>query len=228
MAKTTPMMILGLAAAAAIAAGGWWLARPAPSVTDFSTVAVAQPAPTAAATAQTELLPDMILGNPVAKVTLIEYASFTCPHCSNFHSDVFEPLKTDYIDTGKIRFIHREVYFDKFGLMAAMIANCGGEEKYYPLTGVIYETQQEWIGDGAEATIIDNLIKVGLKSGLSQEAVTACVADNARAEAMVATYLARAEADGVNATPTLFVNGVKYENMAYADLKVILDAELAK
>jgi len=226
MAKTTPMLILGLAAAAAVAAGGWWLARPTASVTEFTTAAIAQPAQTDAPA--TELLPDRVLGNSLAKVTVIEYASFTCPHCANFHDEVFAPLKADYIDTGKIRFIHREVYFDKFGLMAAMIANCGGDEKYYPLAGVIYATQEEWIGDGAEPTIINNLVKTGLKAGLSQEAVTACIADNARAEQMVATYLARAEADEVNSTPTLFVNGVKYSNMAYADLKAIIDAELAK
>ncbi len=224
MARTTPMMILGLVAAAAVAGGGWWLARPTASVADFTLAAVAQEA--GASTA--ELLPDMVIGNEAAKVTVIEYASFTCPHCGDFHLDVYAPLKTDYIDTGLIKFIHREVYFDKFGLMAAMIANCGGAEKYFPVMGVIYDTQAEWFGDGAEATIINNLIKIGLKSGLSQEAVNACVADNARAEAMVANYLARAGADDVNATPTLFVNGVKYSNMAYADLKKIIDAELAK
>ncbi|WP_372837517.1 DsbA family protein [Phaeovulum sp.] len=224
MAKTTPMMLLGLVAAAAVAAGGWWLVRPKTSVADFTLAAIAQEASTETA----ELLPDMVIGNEDAKVTVIEYASFTCPHCGDFHANVFAPLQSEYIDTGLVQFIHREVYFDKFGLMAAMIANCGGPEKYFPVMGVIYDTQVEWYGDGAESTIINNLIKIGLKSGLSQEAVNACISDNARAEAMVANYLARAGADDVNATPTLFVNGVKYSNMAYADLKKIIDAELAK
>jgi protein-disulfide isomerase len=224
MAKNAPKLLLGLVAAAAIAAGGWWLAQPAPSTSEFSLAALAQGAGSSTAA----LLPDIILGNEEAKVTLIEYASYTCPHCGNFHSAVLRPLRADYIDTGLVKFIHREVYFDKFGLMAAMIANCGGTEKYYPVSGVIYETQQEWLGDGTEGTIINNLMKIGLKSGLTQESVTACLTDNARAEAMVATYQARAGADEVNSTPTLFVNGVKYSNMNYADLKKILDAELAK
>lgn len=224
MAKTTPMLLLGLVAAAAVAAGGWWLAQPAASTSEFSLSAAAQEAGTSTA----ELLPDVILGNEAAKVTLIEYASFTCPHCANFHDTVFGQLKANYIDTGLVKFIHREVYFDKFGLMAAMIANCGGPEKYYPVTDVIYETQRDWIGDGTDATIMNNLIKIGLVSGLTQEAVNTCMTDNARAEAMVATFQSRATTDDVNATPTLFVNGVKYSNMGYDELKVILDAELAK
>lgn len=224
MAKPTPMIAFGLVAAAAVAAGGWWLAQPSPSTSEFSLAAVAQQATTSPA----ELLPDIILGNEQAKVTLIEYASYTCPHCANFHATVFGQLKANYIDTGLVKFIHREIYFDRFGLMAAMVTNCDGPAKYYALTDVIYETQRDWIGDGADATVAANLVKIGLKAGMTQEAVTACLTDNTRAEQMVATFQARATADDVNSTPTLFVNGVKYSNMSYDDLKRILDAELAK
>jgi protein-disulfide isomerase len=224
MAKATPIMMLGVAAAAAVAAGGWWLAQPSASNSEFSLAAVAQ----TTGTASTELLPDVILGNEQAKVTLIEYASYTCPHCANFHDTVFGQLKANYIDTGLVKFIHREVYFDRFGLMAAMVANCDGPAKYYPVTDVIYETQRDWIGDGADATVAANLIKIGLRAGMTQEALNVCLTDNARAEQMVATFQTRATNDDVNATPTLFVNGVKYSNMGYDALKVILDAELAK
>jgi protein-disulfide isomerase len=224
MSKTTPMMIFGVIAAAAVAAGGWWLTRPAPASSGFSLAAAAQQA----GAEQGELLPDIILGDEAASVTLVEYASYTCPHCANFHESVFGRLKADYIDTGKVKFIHREVYFDKFGLLAAMVSNCAGPERYYALTGAIYETQRDWLGDGADATVSGNLMKIGLKAGMTQEALSACMTDNERAQAMVSTFQARATADDVNATPTLFVNGVKYPNMGYDALRQILDAELAK
>jgi protein-disulfide isomerase len=220
MPKTSPTMIAGVIAAAAIAAGGWWLAQPAPSSSSFSLAAAAQEA----GASTEELLPDIILGAETAPVTLIEYASYTCPHCARWHEEVFGPLKADYIDTGKVRFIHREIYFDRFGLLAATVANCAGPEKYYPISGLIYETQHDWIGDGTDSTVAANLTKLGLKAGLTQEALSACMTDVEHAQAMVATFQTRATNDNVESTPTLLVNGVKYSNMSYDELKKILDA----
>ncbi len=74
-------------------------------------------------------------------VKIVEYASFTCPHCANFHTDVFKQLKAEYIDTGKVHFTLREVYFDRYGLWAAMMARCGGEMKYFPITDILFSTQ---------------------------------------------------------------------------------------
>ena len=65
---------------------------------------------------------EITMGDPNASTTVIEYASYTCPHCARFHEDVFKDLKTNYIDTGKINFVYREVYFDRFGLWAGMLA----------------------------------------------------------------------------------------------------------
>lgn len=218
MSRTTPLMIVGVIAAAAIAAGGWWLAQPAPS--GFSLAAMAQEA----GASTEELLPDVVLGDEAAPVTLIEYASYTCPHCARFHEEVFGPLKVDYIDTGKVKFIHREIYFDRFGLLAATVANCGGPEKYYAINGLIYHTQHDWIGDGTDATISANLTKLGLRAGLTQEELNVCMTDVTHAQAMVATFQTRATNDAIDSTPTLIVNGVKYSNMSYADLQPILDA----
>ena len=75
------------------------------------------------------LVVEMALGAEDAPVTVIEYASFTCPHCRNFHQNTFKQVKENYVDTGKVRFIYREVYFDRFGLWAGMVARCGGPEK---------------------------------------------------------------------------------------------------
>ena len=89
------------------------------------------PAATPADTAELPVIPDMVLGNAEAKVTLVEYGSYTCPHCRDFHAEVFKKLKADYIDTGKVKFIFREVYFDRYGLWAAMMARCGGPTRYF-------------------------------------------------------------------------------------------------
>jgi protein-disulfide isomerase len=170
---------------------------------------------------------DMALGSPDAPVTIIEYASFTCPHCANFHKDVFKQLKADYIDTGKVRFIYREVYFDRYGLWAALMARCGGEMKYFGVTDILFETQAEWAGSDDPAVVVENLKRIGRSAGMDDAALDACMKDQATAEALVARYQANMEADGVEGTPTLFINGEKHPNMSYADLKAILDAKLA-
>ena len=88
-------------------------------------------------------LGDRVLGNPDAKVTMIEYASATCPHCAHFSNNTFPTLKTEYIDTGKVKYIFREFPFDDLALAAFMLARCAPEDKYYPMIEVLYEQQAE-------------------------------------------------------------------------------------
>jgi protein-disulfide isomerase len=173
-------------------------------------------------------VPDMVLGNPDAKVMITEYASFTCPHCANFHTNTWPSLKKDYIDTGKIRFTYREVYFDRFGLWAAMVARCGGEMRYFGIADMLYDTQSEWLASGDPATIAGELRKIGRKAGLDDAALTACLEDQKMAEALVAAYQANATADGVNSTPSFVIGGTTHKNMSYDEMKALIDAELAK
>jgi protein-disulfide isomerase len=169
---------------------------------------------------------EMSLGNPDAAVTVIEYASFTCPHCRAFHEGAFQQLKTNYIDTGKIHFIYREVYFDRFGLWGAMLARCGGEQRYFGISEMLYTNQQEWLGNGDPATIAENLKKIGLTAGLTAEQVDACMQDAEMAKALVAVYQQNAEADGIDSTPSFIINGEKYSNMSYEDFAAVLDEKL--
>lgn len=223
MMTTTSKLLAGALAAVVLAGGGWWVTRgAAPADGALSLAAVAQEATDA------QILPDMVMGQQDAPVTLIEYASFTCPHCASFHENVVDRLKADYVDTGKVRFIHREVYFDKFGLWAGLVASCGGAPKYFAIADMIYDTQRDWIGNGQDATVAANLRKIGLKAGLSEDQLNACLNDQARAQQMVATYQKNATADDISATPTLVINGTKHSNMSYEDLKAILDKVLAK
>lgn len=171
---------------------------------------------------------DFSLGSPDAKVKLVEYASFTCPHCANFHDTVFGQLKKDYIDTGKVHFTLREVYFDRYGLWAALIARCGGEMKYFGIQDILFAKQAEWAASEDPEQVVANLKTIGRSAGLEDAAMEACLNDTANAEALIKQFQTNFEADGVEGTPTLFINGTKHGNMAYEDLKAILDAELAK
>ncbi|MBV1864395.1 MAG: DsbA family protein [Rhodobacteraceae bacterium] len=170
---------------------------------------------------------EMTLGAEDAPITMIEYASFTCPHCANFHTDVMGDLKADYIDTGKVKFIYREVYFDRFGLWAGLLARCGGEAKYFGFIDLLYSRQREWMAGGAEpATIIANMKKLGKIAGLGDETMDACLQDQEKAQAMVAEFQKNATADEINATPTFMIDGEQYSNMAYSELKELLDSKL--
>jgi protein-disulfide isomerase len=170
----------------------------------------------------------MVQGAEDAPVTLIEYASYTCPHCAAFHGDQYQQLKEDYIDTGKVKYVFREVYFDRFGLWASMVARCGGDMRFFGLTEVLYEEQREWIGEGEPAAIAENLRRIGRTAGMDDATIDACMQDEAQAEALVAWFQQNAETDGIEATPTLILNGEKHSNMAYDELAALIDAELAE
>lgn len=206
------------------------------SKTIFASMAVALALATGMAGAQTAPaaepaaveITDFGLGPADAKVKIIEYASFTCPHCANFHANVFGQLKTDYIDTGKLRFEFREVYFDRYGLWAAMIARCGGEMRYFAISDMIFDQQKEWAQGDDPVAVVEALKKIGRTAGLEDAAMDACMQDKATAQAMIAHYEANFAADGIEGTPTFMINGVKHTNMPYADLKAIIETELAK
>ncbi len=168
-------------------------------------------------------IPEMMIGDPDAPIEMIEYASFTCPHCARFHTDVYPELKADYIDTGKVRFIYREVYFDRPGLWASMTARCGGEDKFFGITDLVYATQAEWSASRDPATIAAELRKIGLTAGITPEDYDACLKDGQMAQGLFDWYKANAERDEITGTPSFMINDVRYSNMNYNDLKIALD-----
>ena len=171
---------------------------------------------------------DFSLGSPDAPVKMVEYASFTCPHCADFHAAVFKDLKRDYIDTGKVQFTLREVYFDRYGLWAAIVARCGGEMRYFGIQDILFSTQKDWAGSDDPQVVVGKLKTIALSVGMEAATVDACLNDGPKAEAMIKRFETNMAADDVQGTPTIFVNGTRYSNMPYADLKAIIDAELAK
>lgn len=171
---------------------------------------------------------DFSIGNPDAPVKITEYASFTCPHCAEFHEAVWGDLKKNYIDTGKVYFTLREVYFDRAGLWAAMVARCGGEMRYFGIHDMLYAKQKEWLASQDPTQIVDALKAIGLSAGMDAAAIDTCLNDQAKAEALVKQFETNMAADGVEGTPTIFVNGEKLGNPSYEDLAAAIDAALAK
>lgn len=170
---------------------------------------------------------DFSLGLPDAPVKIVEYASYTCPHCASFHTNVFKNLKAEYIDTGKVHFTLREVYFDRYALWASMIARCGGEARYFGIHDMLFDKQQDWAGSQDPMQVVQSLRTIGLAAGLDNAALDACLNDQAKAEAMIARFEKNMAADDVKGTPTVFVNGAKYSNMSWVDMKKIIDDALA-
>lgn len=190
-------------------------------------------APDAAAGAGAGAVPDMALGDPNAPLTVIEYAMFSCPHCAYFNRDTFPLVKKEYIDTGKVRWVFREVYFNKPGLWAAMIARCAPADRYFGIADLVFSTQSAWMmnPDGTvkdDASMVQALYRIGRQAGLSDAEMDKCMNDRAFAESLVAAYQKNAAADAIDSTPTFIMNGKKVGSgdMAWDEFKAELDKAL--
>ena len=209
---------MGLMGAAAVTAGAYTLFPGQNQLPDLVGMAHAQDADLSG-------IVEMTMGSDDAPVTLMEYASFTCPHCATFHNNVLGKIKAEYVDTGKVKFVYRDVYFDRPGLWAAMMARCE-PTKFFGIADMLYAEQKSWIGGGNLSEIDQNLRRIGLVAGIGKEELDACMSDAENAQALYRWFQKNMEADDVSSTPTLFVDGKKYSNMSYTDLKAILDERL--
>ncbi len=210
--------ILPVAAlAAAVALGG--VALPgAVSAQEASSEASA--AETTAETA-TEIV-EMVKGDVNAPVEIIEYASFTCPHCARFSNEVLPQIEENYIKTGKVKLVYRDVYFDKYGMWAAMVARCS-PEKFFGISDMIYKTQGDWVKSGSDQGIADSLRKIGLMAGIGKDQLDACMNDSAKLKALVGWYQENATRDNITSTPSFLIDGKSYSNMSYDDFAKVLD-----
>src|SRR6056297_344861 len=169
---------------------------------------------------------EMAIGEPDAPVTVIEYASFTCPHCATSHKTVFPELKRAYVDTGKVRFVYREVYFDRPGLWASLVARCGGGAHFFDIVDRIYSTQAEWTAVDDPASMVAGLREIGLSFGLTEPQLESCISDQQKAEALVQWFRDNARADEISSTPSFVINGEKFSNMPFETLSAEIDSRL--
>ncbi len=158
-------------------------------------------------------LGDRVLGKDDAPVTIVEYASMTCPHCAAFHEKAYPELKKRYIDTGKVRFIFREFPLDTLAAAAAMLARCADKDKYFPLIETLFQHQREW----AVQNPIPPLMGIAKQAGFTEEKFNACLSDQKMLDAIEAERNRASKQFGVNSTPTIFVNGQMQRGIATID-----------
>lgn len=159
-------------------------------------------------------LPEMALGKPDAKVTIVEYMSMTCPHCARFHNETFEAIKTKYVDGGQVRFIVREFPFDPRAAAAFMLARCAPEGQYFPMVSMLFKQQEQW---AAAQNGRDALLQMSKLAGFTQESFEACLTNQKLLDDVNAVMQKGAKDFGVNATPTFFINGKKYSGEMSVD-----------
>jgi len=165
-------------------------------------------------------LGDRALGKEDAPVTIVEYASMTCPHCAHFHETTYPELKKRYIDTGKVRFIFREFPLDSLAAGAAMLARCADQSKFFPLIETLFQQQSKW----AIEKPLPQLLAIARQAGFSEQSFNACLSDQKMLEAMQSEQRRAADKFGVNSTPTLFVNGrMQKGGVSIDDLAKIID-----
>ena len=149
---------------------------------------------------------DRILGNPEAPITIVEYASLTCPHCAHFANDVLPELKKEWIDTGKARLVLRDFPLDEPALRAAMIARCAPPERYYAFADTFFAAQEKWVRSGDYREALARLAKLG---GMGQAEFDTCIKNTDLENKIVEGRLRATQELDVNSTPTFFVNGSK-------------------
>jgi protein-disulfide isomerase len=160
----------------------------------------------AADVAKPQSLPDMGLGPANAPVTITEYASMTCPHCADFNEKVFPKIKSEYIDSGKIRYVFREFPLDIKAAAGSMLARCIAKDdapKYFAVIDLLFKQQNDWVVKNTTET----LTRIGKQAGLSQQQVEDCLKDQALLDKIAADQKFAADVLKVNSTPTFFING---------------------
>ena len=150
---------------------------------------------------------DRILGNPDAPITIIEYASLTCPHCAHFENDVLPELKKKWIDTGKAKLILRDYPLDEPALRAAMIARCAPPDRFYAYVDTFFGSQEKWVTARDYRDALARLVKLG---GMSREEFDNCLKNTALENKIVEARLIASKELDVNSTPTFFINGTKF------------------
>lgn len=150
---------------------------------------------------------DRILGKADASITIVEYASLTCPHCAHFEKDVLPKLKEKWIDTGKAKLILRDFPLDEPAMRAAMVARCAPPDRFYPLVDTFFADQDKWVTARDYRAALERLAKLG---GVGDKEFKTCIGDKKLEDQVAQSRLTAAQDLGVDATPTFFVNGTKY------------------
>ena len=158
---------------------------------------------------------DYILGNPLAPVTIIEYASLTCPHCRTFHQTVLPRLKEEFITPGLARLVYRDFPLDQAAYAGAVIARCAPKERYFDMIGLMFETQPQWTAVNDASQAVEELKTLAANAGLSPDAIAACLQDKDLGTKVVQRFQQGQQVYEISGTPSLIVNGKKVDGAGY-------------
>jgi protein-disulfide isomerase len=190
----------------------------------FLAFALAGPPAAAQAPSVEDAMADRVMGRADAPVTIIEYASLTCPHCKSFHKDTLPLIKKTYIDTGKVRLIYRDYPLGGLALAAAMMARCADPKRYFGFIDLLFRNQEIWSkSDNPRA----ELARIALFGGMGEKEFNACLKNQPLMDAI----RLRAEADGnihgIDSTPTFIIEGKKLSGAyPFDQFKKIIDDAL--
>jgi len=208
--RRSVIIAVGGAVAVAAVAGGAYLLMRGQSVVEPQTARTPPLSPTPPAPAATPMAApregDRILGKPEAPITIIEYASLTCPHCARFHKETLPRLKSTYIDTGKVKLVYRDFPFDGLALRAAALARCAPSDRYFAVIETLFQQQDNWTRAKDPLVALGNLGKL---AGLSQASVDACFQDTRLLDTITQARIDGEKTHGVNSTPTFIIGDKK-------------------
>ena len=171
-----------------------------------------------------EALKEKKIGTEEANIEIIEFASLTCGHCAKFHNEVFPKIKKEFIDTGKVSFIYQDFPLDKFALKASVIARCSGEKKFFSFLKVLYSKQKDWT---RTEDPFRSLLKIAKLGGLKNEEIKVCVGNKSIEDGILKQRLNASKKFDIKATPTLYINGEKYDgDLTFEALKLKINTLL--
>lgn len=221
------LVILGVVAAVAVVGYAVYEKVGHPTVTASAPAPAANAPATPAASSRLSFAikpDDMVLGSPDAKVTIVEYASLTCPHCAAFHVNTLPALKSEYIDKGLVKLVYRDFPLDGLALRAAMMAQCAGPDRFFGFLDLLFGSQQVW-ATGKDP--LESLAAIGKIGGMSEDQFKACLTDKSVEQAVLSDALEGEQTYAVRATPTIFIEGQRYSSMSIEQMRGILDPIIA-
>jgi len=176
-----------------------------------------------AGAAEMEIHPDdRILGVESAPVTIIEYSSLTCPHCAALHRDTLPQVKESWVGPGRARIVFRHYPLDGLALHAAAVADCIEGDRFFAFIDLLFKSQSRWVKADDPLKAIGQMARLG---GMTDETFQKCANDQAEMDRIVARAKDGQGTYGIEATPTMIVNGRKVQGeRSYEDLDKILNA----
>lgn len=172
-------------------------------------------------------LRDRVLGDPQAPISIVEYASFTCPFCAHFHTANFPEFRARYIDSGQVRLIFRDFPPDGLALRTAAIARCLPEARYFEFIGAAFATQGEW-SRLPRMQAFDAVLALAMRFGIDRELAETCAADEALLDGILALRQEAEQNHGIDSTPSFVVDGNTYAgDMTVAEWAKVIEPLLA-